>query len=316
MTEAIPNELKQPQVRLSPAHGLGHEPGVRRQDPSNVATLPDGRFAVWYSRVTKKMDSEYRMVFGEIWWATSADGVNWQEHGPALLPGDKGRWDAAGVLTPFMLPMQKKWVLYYTAMMPPYDRESPVRARWGIGAAISSSPEGPWQHIGNEPILSPSRGTWDGRHVDDANALVRNGQVWLYYKGFASPGEGFAPHEGPQHSRWGVAIADTPEGPFEKHPAPVLDSGHTTLLWPHRHGVAAIVDHVGPQAYTVQWSEDGLNFRRAGDVSPPIREGGAYCPDLTADTGSASGIEWGVCVDVDKRPEVCLQRFDVDLSLR
>ncbi len=309
----IPEELKQPQVRLSPACGIGHEPGVRRQDPSNVVRLPQGGYAVWYSRVTPEINADLLPVFGEIWWATSDDGVHWQERGAALRPRENGKWDAAGVLTPFVLPIDDRWVLYYTAMMPPYERESPAKARWGIGVAVAAAPQCPWQHVGDGPVLPPTPHTWDSQHVDDANVFVRNGKVWLYYKGFATPGAGFAPHEGPQHSRWGVATADAPEGPFHKHPEPVLDSGHTTLLWPHRDGVGAIVDHVGPEAHTVQWSGDGVHFQRAASLEIPIREGGAYCPELTTDSGS-SGIRWGICVDVTKRPEACLQRFDVALS--
>ena len=66
--------------RYSPVKGLGYEPGVNRRDPSSIIKVGD-LYYVWYTRCT---DPKYKWLNADIWYATSPDGVNWTECGPAV----------------------------------------------------------------------------------------------------------------------------------------------------------------------------------------------------------------------------------------
>ena len=60
---------------------------------------------------------------------------------------------------------------------------------------------------------------------------------------------------GGRETKWGVAIADQPEGPHVKSEYnPVTNSGHETLLWHYRGGIAALLTTDGPEKNTIQWS--------------------------------------------------------------
>ena len=157
-------------------------------------------------------------------------------------------------------------------------------------------------------------GAWDSHKVHDPQPLVRGGQVWLYYKGqpmgWGTGGDGGI--------GWGVATADRPEGPFVKSPLnPVTNSGHETLLFPYREGIAAICNHDGPEKDTVQYAPDGLNFEVKAHVVLPPPAGAPYAPDLFTDSGNGHGITWGLAHlarEELKRGSSYLVRFDCNLS--
>ena len=108
----------------------------------------------------------------------------------------------------------------------------------------------------------------------------------------------------------GLAIASRPEGPYTRHPAnPVLDSGHEVCVWPHGRGMGCIVAPCGPQGATLQYSEDGIRFRRVCTVAPP-RAPGPYREDRWR-AGRGPGITWGLCQNTAS-PWPYLQRFDAD----
>ncbi|GIS67131.1 MAG: hypothetical protein CM1200mP6_01990 [Anaerolineaceae bacterium] len=108
----------------------------------------------------------------------------------------------------------------------------------------SESPDGPWNRF-PEPVLKPGRsgewmgsddtnhvnyyGAWDSHKVHDPFILCGDGKYWLYYKGQPMGwGSDYCSGIG-----WGVAIADSPYGPFEKYAGnPVTNSGHETCLFP------------------------------------------------------------------------------------
>ena len=254
--------------RYSPLPGLGPEPGVTRRDPTAVVHA-DGCFHAWYTRRAggerdpanrprtgreQRWDvAAYDWDLAEIWHATSADGVAWCEQGRAVARGPRGAFDERSVFTPGILVWRGRYYLYYQAVGHPYG----TRTRNVVGMAWADAPVGPWHRHG-EPVLAPGRpgewlghddsnavtryGAWDGHKVHDPQPLVRGGQVWLYYKGqpmgWGTGGDGGI--------GWGLATAARPEGPFVKSPLnPVTNSGHETLLFPYREGIAAICASCG-----------------------------------------------------------------------
>lgn len=153
-------------------------------------------------------------------------------------------------------------------------------------------------------VPSDDPDAFDSMRVDDACLVVRNSGYWMYYKGRQM---GHMPGE----TKMGLAIAQAPAGPYVKHPAnPVLDSGHEVCVWPHGNGVGCMVSNVGPQGNTLQYSDDGIHFQRAGDAVPPAAPG-----PLRADRfldGCGPGITWGVAMKHHPAWPY-LVRFDCDL---
>jgi len=300
----IPEELKTPNYRITNLEGIGYDQDFGRQDPSNVIKVGD-TFHVYTSKFTG--NTPYTGVIGH---ATSTDGLHWKEHANALAKGPADAWDNYGVLTPYVMAYEGKYYLYYTSSgkLPdePWAIRGPKNGRH-IGLAIAESPHGPWRKL-PQPVLSPGRvGEWDSYLVDDAHVIVREGKFWLYYKG----GDIKVTADTTQ---WGLAIADSPAGPFVKVKDNPLTGGHTVCVWPHREGVAALIDNAGPEKYTVQWSADGIRFKRVAKLKYVHTGCGPYDPDAFNNTKQGRGIAWGVAQD-RQQGRMGIVRFDVDLEV-
>ncbi len=318
--------------RYSPVKGLGYEPGIGRRDPSNIIKVED-TYYIWYTRISggtpvgvpKSSETRraYKWDLAEIWFATSKNGVDWKEQGIAIKRGKKGRFDDRSVFTPNVLVAEGKYYLVYQAVKAPYVH----RTKNVAAMAVSESPDGPWKKF-DEPVLKPddsgvwagneldeevewtkteTPGAWDSMKIHDPGFLVRDGKYWLYYKG-----QQIGKH--PWESKWGVAIADKPEGPYIKSLLnPITSSGHEIWMWPYKSGVAAMVDWAGPEKNTIQYSEDGLNFEVVSAVENIPPAGGAYIPDLFTNTNDGKGFTWGLCHHSDDNWDF-LVHFDCDLE--
>lgn len=300
--DSIPTELRTPNYRSTELTGIGFDPDVDRQDPSNVIRVGEVYY-VWYTQRAAGVHPYASTIF----YATSADGYSWIDRGQALEKGDSGAWDSFGVITPYVAAVKGQYHLYYTAASDaePFGTHSTLRH---IGVATADSPDGPWRKLEQNPILSPSPDSeqYDSLLVDDTHVIVRGGKYWLYFKGRS-------PSLRPDETKWGLAIADDPTGPFHKHAGnPVLGSGHTVCVWPHREGVGALVDNAGPERFTVQYADDGIHFQRAASLEFVHTGCGPYDPDAFADTAYGRGISWGVTQERCKG-RLYIVRFDCEL---
>ncbi|MCY3782137.1 MAG: family 43 glycosylhydrolase [Chloroflexi bacterium] len=325
--------------KYSRVTGIGKEAGVTRRDPTTVLRI-DGTYYVWFTRRKTANDRDSRNkpphrlqtwdtpVFdwdlAEIWYATSEDGFHWEEQGVAVRPGPKGAYDGRSVFTPDVLMTGDRFYLYYQAVDYPYR----TRTRNSIGMSWAQSPDGPWFRA-EAPVLVPGEagewfgdddsdevsryGAWDSHKVHDPFILVRQGKYWLYYKGQPM---GWTT----KYSRgigWGVAIAETPDGPFVKSPLnPVTNSGHETCLFPYGEGLLAICGHDGPEKDTIQYAPDGLNFDVVGHVTLPPLAAGPFAPDSYSDTQDGKGITWGlshIATEEMKTGNSYILRFDCNL---
>ncbi|WP_273565468.1 glycoside hydrolase family 117 protein [Maribacter halichondriae] len=265
--------------KLEPLKGdLAYEEGVVRRDPSAMIK-ENGKYYVWYSRSVGPSqgfggDVENDKVWPwdrcDIWYATSEDGITWKEEGIAVPRGEKGSYDDRSVFTTEIMKYEDKYYLCYQAVKSPYT----VRVKNTIGLAWADSPDGPWTKS-KEPILKTAdngiwkgeeqnrfmvekKGDFDSHKVHDPCILPYKGKFYLYYKG-EQMGEEIT--FGGRQIRHGVAIADKPEGPYEKSPYnPISNSGHEICVWPYNGGIASLITTDGPEKNTIQWSPDGINF--------------------------------------------------------
>lgn len=292
-----------------PAQGLGYEAGIVRRDPSCII-LVDGLYYVWYTRGAHPCppaghegasDTIPAMPWDltDVWYATSADGHNWREQGPAVERGPAGSYDERSIFTPDVLAHDGRYFLVYQVTAAPTWRSTPE----SIAIAWADSPRGPWTKS-PAPIVEPDpsgqiderlhpleaseAGSYDSLRVHDPALLFRGGRFWVYFKG-----------EGIGHSnldsKWGVAIADDPLGPYVKSPLnPITNSGHEVMVWRHAGGVGALLTRCGPEKNTIQFAHDGINFEVMSTIIDPPQAAGALRVDDGEEDAPLSGLAWGL----------------------
>lgn len=95
-----------------------------------------------------------------------------------------------------------------------------------IAYAVSDKPDGPYVHVN---VALPKRGLnpetgqkyWDADVTHNPNAFVHQGKYYLFYTGQFGDGRNYPAHRNRQ--RVGLAIADKPEGPWNRSPSPIVD---------------------------------------------------------------------------------------------
>lgn len=302
-------ETEQVSFSYSEVAGIGKDSIYNRRDPSDVIKVGNKHY-VWYTRMNSPIRSGY---WGTIWYATSEDeGYTWQEQGMALGLGAEGQFDNHSVFTPNILAHNGKYYLYYTAVQPtPGNAEkkfenNSVNDFTAIGLAVADSPDGPFTRIANNPILEVSADTtaFDSYRIDDASLLVKDGKIWMYYKGRCyADGK-----EGPRRTKMGVAIADQPEGPYQKHDGPILDHSHEVLIWLKDGGVASLASINS----SINFAPDGINFSTIQqDLENIPTAPGLYRPHLEDGNPATEIPGWGIGMRQAK-DEAYLLRYEMN----
>ncbi len=295
---------------------------ISRRDPSKII-FSDGKYYIWYTyretpvkpvglRRAKESNDTIPSAdwdLAEIWYATSEDGFTWKEEGVAISRPPKPAVGWRSVTTCDILEFEGKYYMYYQAFM----EASGLRGDYcPVSVSVSDSPDGPWKATGKVVIPNGGKGEWDQYTIHDPHPFIYRDKIYLYYK---------ADFDGdPNLVRMtGLATADHPLGPFEKHPLnPVMNSGHETTLFPFKEGMAALVIKDGNEHFTVQYAEDGVNFEIASTVELMPTASGPFIPDAFANNGNGRGITWGLshiqAYGWDPNFSM-LMRFDCDLSL-
>jgi len=316
-----------------PVKGLEQEENINRRDPSSVIKVGD-TYYTWYTynvgpHVGFGSGDPYAKVwpwdYSDIWYATSKDGINWTEQGVAVKRGEEGEYDDRSVFTPEIMAHEGKYYLVYQAVKHPYLR----RTFNTIGMAVADSPDGPWKKL-DKPILEPTKdGEWDGdednrflvkkrgsfdsHKVHDPVLFFFKGKFYLYYKGEPMGERMFM---GGRETKWGVAIADNPTGPYVRSPYnPVTNSGHETILWPYNDGMVAMLTTDGPEKNTIQYSTDGINFEIMSVIKGGPEAAGPFRPDKISTTDPLDGIRWGLYHHVHEGWNY-IARFNIDLTLK
>ena len=289
--------------------GIGIDSIYNRRDPSDIIKVGN-KYYVWYTRMDKPIRSGY---WGTIWYATSEDeGHTWKEQGMALGLGAEGAFDSQSVFTPNILVYNGKYYLYYTGVQPtPGNPDKKFEGNstndfTGIGVAVADSPESPFKRLPNNLVIAHSEvaSDFDSYRVDDASLLVRDGKIWLYYKGRCiEHGK-----EGPKRTQMGVAMADQPEGPFQKYSKPLIKKGHEVLIWNQNGGIASLAS----LSKSIHWAKDGLNFTPLEEnLSNIPMAPGLYRPHLENGNTANKIPGWGICMRQSKG-EAHLFRYEIN----
>ncbi len=311
---------------------LAYEEGLNRRDPSAVIRVGE-LYYVWYTRSPGASagfgtGDPSRKVFpwdlSEVWCATSKDGWEWKEQGRALGRGAPGAYDDRSVFTPEILAHEGKYYLVYQCVKAPYVR----RVKNTVGLAVADSPRGPWRKL-PAPILRASdtgewlgeddnrflvrrKGDFDSHKVHDPCLMHYRGGFFLYYKGERMGEEmGF----GGRETKWGLAVADRPEGPYVKSEYnPVTNSGHEVCVWHYKGGIAALLTTDGPEKNTIQYAADGVNFEIEAVIKDPPHAAGPFrTPDH--DKGPLEGLRWGLCF-AHRKGWQYIRRYEVNETLK
>ena len=121
--------------RYQPVNGIGYEPGVGRRDPS-TSIRAGGAYYIWYTHTIVPGDN---WRHADIWYATSPNGIEWTERGPAVERGPEGSFDHQSIFTCNILVAEGKYYLCYQAIgvLERYNTPNVV------GMSKADSPDGP-----------------------------------------------------------------------------------------------------------------------------------------------------------------------------
>ncbi|CDF79835.1 glycoside hydrolase (GH117) [Formosa agariphila KMM 3901] len=300
---------------------------ISRRDPSRPIFV-DGKYYIWYTKRHTEVPpigwnkaAEATDVIPstdwdlcDIWYATSTDGITWQEKGPAVTRPEKPKSGWRSVATPDILVWKDKYYLYYQA----FDEPSGLRGDLcPVSVSYSDSPDGPWIHGGDKVIPFGKAGEWDQNATHDPHPVVYKGKIYIYYKAAYNKWPDNRTNYAVGH---GLVIGENPLGPFTKHPLnPVMQSGHETTYFPFKGGIAALAIKDGNERETMQYSEDGVNFKIAAGLSLTPTAAAPFCADAFTDSGNGRGFTWGLSHFVNagtpKKGYSIIARFDCDLSL-
>ena len=316
ITQIVPKKVEYSYTELN---GIGIEDNLTRRDPSDVI-YSNGKYYVWYT----KTDRTFSGYDASVWYATSEDGINWEERGEAIPRGDKGSWDSYSVFTPNVLKADEKYYLYYTGVKPTPGNDKGIFENnstndfTAIGIVVSDSPDGPFERVSEQPILKTSNDSadFDSYRVDDSCLLYRDNQYWLYYKGRSKQfGD-----VGPRHTKMGVAFSDNPLGPYTKYENnPLTDGGHEVMVWPYKEGVMTMLSEHGKDGRTLQYASDGINFSVIGDVGEDYPRAPGYFrfDDFEDSEIQNDEISWGISMfygDVSNNIWPYLRRYDIEIT--
>ncbi|MDU0355384.1 hypothetical protein RS130_17040 [Paraglaciecola aquimarina] len=141
--------------------------------------------------------------------------------------------------------------------------------------------------------------------------MIYKGKIYLYFKAAYGDRPDYLVGNG-------LAIADHPLGPFNKHPLnPILNSGHETTYFPFAEGIAAFAIRNGNESNSIQYAADGVNFELAANTALMPIAAGPYVPDAFTSEGQGQGITWGLshfsCTKDPSSKHSFLGRFDCDI---
>ncbi len=203
--------------------------GARIQPPPLTARHAEPDFHVWCGAPIKGLDGRYHLFYSR--WPVAAGFTAWvtrSEIAHAVADDPMGPyvfadvslpargadfWDGSATHAPSILLNNSRYCLFYLGNRGNGEFWN-HRNQQRIGVAIADRPEGPWTRFDHPVIdVSPEPEAFDSLMVNCPAAFLRpDGRIQIIYKAVGKePGK---PNGG--KVRHGVAMADRPEGPFQK----------------------------------------------------------------------------------------------------
>lgn len=191
----------------------------------------DGKYHLFYSRWPVTNPNGFApgwAICSEIAYAVADQPFGPYKHVNVALPArginpatGKKFWDADMTHNPNIVVRDGKFLLYYIGNHGD-GKYVTHRNNDRIGVAIADKPEGPWTRL-DAPIIdvNPDPTAFDSLCVANPGAAVRpDGGLLVVFKAVEQmPGK---PMGG--KVRYGVAVADKPEGPYKKLPSHVFEA--------------------------------------------------------------------------------------------
>ena len=248
-----------------------------------------GRVHVFYAR--------WLNVYDHLGWVCASEvahAVADSPEGPytttgTVLKGERdSSWDSWSIHNPTVYKAGDKYILLYMGatgrdldvelediMKMDQDEYLPYFHKLvgtkQVGMAIADSLDGPWERVGDEPMVKAGApGSWDD-FVTSNPAFIQHedGRYWLYYKGWDV--KTFKAFNG--NRRYGIAMSDNVTGPYEKYAGnPIVDFSH--------------IDQ------RIQ-CEDAYVWREDGKYHMIVRDMGFYNHEYGLIMHSDDGIHWG-----------------------
>jgi predicted GH43/DUF377 family glycosyl hydrolase len=183
----------------------------------------DGKYHLFYSRWPRKLGHNAWVTHSEIAHAVADSPLGPYRHHDVALPArDKDVWDGLCTHNPNVHRFGGKYYLYYMGNTGDGQVSRGLnwthRNRQRIGVAVADNPAGPWQRF-DKPLIDVTPGFIDALCATNPSVTQRpDGGFLMVYKAVGDQGK--PPFGGPVlHA---VATADSPAGPFTKHPKPVF----------------------------------------------------------------------------------------------
>ncbi|QBG47023.1 glycosyl hydrolase family 43 [Verrucomicrobia bacterium S94] len=232
---------------------------------------PDGKVHVFYSRWKNEAAHQGWISCSEIAHAVADHPAGPYKTVDVAVTGRGGDWwDAMTCHNPTVHEVDGKYVLFYMG------NSDGTAATKRVGMATSDSLDGPWKRS-DQPIIEPDPdpGAWNSM-ITSNPAFLRhpNGQYWLYYKSWCVADREKDIRENDwrnTYRQYGLAIAKSLDGPWEKQGGPILDLRRV------------VEDAQSEDAYV--WFEDGTFKMLMRDMGYWNHQYGLYFE-------SADGIHW------------------------
>ena len=178
----------------------------------------DGLYYLYFSFWEKSLGFEAWVTHSKVGYAVGSDPFGKFEYcGIALDGRGHGYWDRDVIHNPSVIKHGGKYYMYY---MGNYGNGEfwNHRNHQRVGVAVADSPRGPWTRFEN-PIIDVSTTGHDSLMTSNPSVAVTPDEKFvMIYKAVENNGK--LPKGGSVVC--GIATADSPIGPFNKSPAPVM----------------------------------------------------------------------------------------------
>lgn len=223
----------------------------------------DDKSYLFYSRwpYEKKMAGWVR--YSEIACAVADDPMGpYRPHSVAIKGRGGDFFDAGAAHNPHIHRFGSRYYLYYMGAGEKGNFNA-SRMSQRIGVAVADNLTGPWQRD-EKPLIDVTPGSFDSKMVTNPSVAFFKGRYVMVYK--AQGDDGKVLH--------GVAFADAPDGPFQKHGKPIFTHpdhsfpAEDPFIFVYRGSLYAILsDHAAftgiKQALCLFRSEDGIDWKPA-----------------------------------------------------